>query len=333
MGLLKTVNTWFDKMNTTAADLGAPAEALPHLPATTTQVTPVAPEAGQDDQDAPATNIVTGRFVPAGQQAGLVVSSGAGVNTEHFRQVIESFDEDKQTALEWIVRKFFGAAAYLLPLIVALVVGIAIGDAFSGAHPSFGWTLYTHVISVSLELMLPVLGLAVTIVFKRALKDRSQIGMFLALAALFLALAVGNSFAQIFLVESHITLKSGDTAGQASMIFRSFGPMIIDIVATVYLSVASVKNLQKYLADQKQKIAAIKDVNAVEIEIDKASIQADIDRQTAIMDMESKQQRATTWNEIERLQSQAMIEQARRSLSSPDEKDKGGYYRRGGYGY
>jgi hypothetical protein len=51
-------------------------------------------------------------------------------------------------------------------------------------------------------------------------------------------------------------------------------------------------------------------------------------RQQAIMDMHSKQQRANTWNELEMIQSQAMIEQARKNMRGDDSGDG---YRRSRY--
>jgi hypothetical protein len=182
------------------------------------------------------------------------------------------------------------------------------------------------VISIGLELMLPALGLSTTIAFKRALRDKSQVPMFIILASLFVGLAVGNSFAQIFLIEGHVKLKADDITGHASMIFRSFGPLIIDLSATIYLSVASVKNLQKYLADMRQKQVAIRDVNQVNNDIDAANLKAAIDREMMLSDMESKKNRANFWNEHERLTQQAMLEQNRQKLiGSGDSEGRGRY--------
>ena len=150
--------------------------------------------------------------------------------------------------------------------------------------------------------------------------------MFIILALLFVGLAIGNSFAQIFLIEGHVKLKADDIPGQASMIFRSFGPLIIDIAATIYLSVASAKNLQKYLADMRQKQVAIKDVNSVNNAIDEENLKAAIDREMMLSDMESKKNRANFWNEHERLTQQAMLEQNRQKLiGSGDSEGRGRY--------
>src|SRR5437588_12452515 len=106
------------------------------------------------------------------------------------------------------------------------------------------------------------------------------------LAILFLALAIGNSFAQIYLIEGHIKLAKDDTAGHISMIFRSFAPLVIDVIATIFLSVVTVKNLQKFLKDMQQKEAGIQAVARSEIAIDMAFNQASIDRENAAMQQE-----------------------------------------------
>ena len=101
------------------------------------------------------------------------------------------------------------------------------------------------------------------------------------------------------------------------------------MLATIFISIVGVRNLKKYLADQREKIHATREVNLIHIEMDKTTLQAEIDRQSAILDMQSKQQRSTTWNEIEAMQSKAMIEQAKRTmLEGPD---SGSSYRRNRY--
>ena len=309
-----------------------PGAAAAPVPRTTK---PLAPTTGAQAVPDPATDaqditIETGRFVPDGSPDAhnAQLASSAIAHTERFRAIVESFDEEKQTGLEWLVRHFFTALAYLLPPLVAFVVGDAIGDAFAGPFSLASWSLYAHIISVSLEMMLPVMGYSVTIIFKRAIKDRSQLAFFVFLSLVFLLLSVGNSFAQIFLIEKHLSIGKGDTVGEISVIFRSFGPLVIDVISTIYLAVATVKNLQKYLADQRAKIVAVRDVNQVNIEMEQTNIKAAIDRQTAVMDMESKQKRADTWNQIEAMQSQAMIEQARRNMQ---DRESGGSYRRSLY--
>ena len=150
---------------------------------------------------------------------------------------------------------------------------------------------------------------------------------FVVLALLFLVLGIGNSFAQLFLIDQHVHV-GADRAAMFGVYFRAFGPMVIDIICAAYLSVVGVRNLKKYLADQREKITAVRDVNAINIELDQAHLKAAMDKQNAIMDMSSKAQRAATWNEIEAMQSKAMIEQAKRNMRSDE---SGGSYRRSRY--
>jgi hypothetical protein len=170
-----------------------------------------------------------------------------------------------------------------------------------------------HLLSVFLEVIMPILGLATTIAFKRAMKDRSQMAGAVVIAFLFVFVSIGNALALLFLMEKGGIVLDNPVA-TVGIIGRSFGSFIVDVGSTVYLTVSGVKSLAKYLADQRAKIVAVKDVNAVHIDMEATQIRAAIDRQSAIMDMQSKQQRAQTWNQIEEMQSKAMIDQARRSF-------------------
>lgn len=308
-----------------------PAQA----PDSTTPAPTAQPPAIVPDQtpSAPAQqDVVSGTFIDATQQQQPMIvpmASTAAVQTAQFQQVINSFDEDKQGLMERITTKVYTVLAYIFPPLTAWYVGMAIGDAFSGPfNLGNAWSVYAHLISITLELMLPILGLAVVVSFKRSLKDRSQLPTFITLALLFLVLGIGNSCAQLFLIDQHIAMKAGSPA-MFGVYFRAFGPMVIDVISAAYLSVVGIRSLKKYLADQREKITAVRDVSAIHIELDQAHLKASMDKQNAIMEMHSKAQRAATWNEIEQMQSKAMIEQARRNMG--DQGDNGGSYRRSRY--
>jgi hypothetical protein len=280
-------------------------------------------------QQAPETvdgEPVTGVFVPAATT--IQVGSVASMHTEQFRQVVNSFDEDKQTKLAAIVSWFFTTLAYLAPLVLGFYAGAAVGDTISNAAFTLthATNVFYHLISIMLELSIPMLGYAVAVAFKRAAKDRTQVPMCAILAVLFICLAIGNALAQDVLLYHSLPQSTADE--QVSIWFRSFGPSIVDVLSTVFLAVVGVRSLKKYLADQREKIAAVREVNAVHIDMDKATLQAEIDKRTALMDMESKAHRAQTWNEIEKMQSEAMIAQARKNMQGDSE---GSSYRRSRY--
>jgi hypothetical protein len=248
-------------------------------------VMPAATQSVITDERGRESEVVSGHFVPD-----IQVNTGfteAHKNAARLRQTIETFNEDRQTPLEWLVVKFFTVLAYLLPPFVAWIVGQAIGDAWGGKFDwNNAWSVYSHVISISLEMMLPVMGYSVTVAVKRAAKDRSQMFVPIILGLLFLGLAVGNSFAQIYLIEGHIKIAASDTAGHISLIFRSFTPLVVDVIATIFLSVVTVRNLQKFLKDMQQKEVGIQSVARSEIAVEAAFNQAEIDRENARMRQE-----------------------------------------------
>ncbi len=126
------------------------------------------PEQGKDAE------IVSGTFIPTIDATGSAQME-AHKHAARLRQTIETFNEDKQTVLEWVTVKFFTVLAYILPPFVAWIVGQAIGDAWGGKFDwNNAWSVYSHVISVSLEMMLPVMGYSVTVAVKRAATDLSD---------------------------------------------------------------------------------------------------------------------------------------------------------------
>jgi hypothetical protein len=290
-----------------------------------TAVSPVVNNSVITDERGREAEVVSGHFVPTINATG---NTEAHRNATRLRQTIETFNEDKQTPLEWVVVKFFTVLAYLLPPFVAWIVGQAIGDAWGGKFDwGNAWSVYSHVISISLEMMLPVMGYSVTVAVKRAAKDRSQMAVPIILGLLFLGLAVGNSFAQIYLIEGHIKIAANDTAGQISMIFRSFTPLVVDVIATIFLSVVTVKNLQKFLKDMQQKEVGIQSVARSEIAVEAAFNQAEIDRENARMRQERDRMDGD-------LLKQLTMRRNRETLGNDDDdspKDNGRKGRHGGW--
>ena len=163
--------------------------------------------------------------------------------------------------------------------------------------------------------------------------DRSKVGLFIFLSLLFIVLAVGNSFAQMFLIEGHTKLKADDTAGHISMVFRSFTPMTVDIIATIFLGVVTVKNLQKFLADKSKEAQAIRAGAEAEIAVDEAFQAAERRRREAESEQRRKDEQLDTMQEFYRIQNQRLLQDARKKLMDDDASDnKRDKNRRGGYG-
>ena len=128
MGMIQKLDprTWI------ATKLDTVSTAL--APAANEQVA-VIPEQAKDAE------IVSGTFIPTINATG---GTEAHKHAARLRTTIETFNEDKQSPLEWLVVKFFTALAYLLPPFVAWIVGQAIGDAWGGKFDwSNAWSVYS----------------------------------------------------------------------------------------------------------------------------------------------------------------------------------------------
>lgn len=309
--------TWVNK-GLDAAEI----KSEPKKDTTNTSVAPANNSQIVDDVPKDAVPVERGIWI----DASMIDESNATRQTEEFRRVVQSFDEDKQSKLAWFVGKFFFVLAYLAPILLGWYAGLALGDALTGRFdPWDAHNAFSHLISMVLELCIPMIGYAVAISFKRASKDRRQVPSSLAISAVFLLLAVGNAISQDVLL--YAGFPQHTTAQIVAIWFRSFGPSIVDILATIFISIVGVRSLQKYLADQREKIHATREVSLIHIEMDKTTLQAGIDKQNALQDMKSKAKRAATWNEIESMQAESMIQTARQNMLGNGEN--GGNYRRG----
>jgi|SRR2546421_4144955 len=301
-------------------------------PTNSTAVSPVN-QSTEVESNQPETTIVSGTFVPNGTDELFTESSK---QTEHFAKVVEQFDEDKQEPIEFLIWKAASWFCYIAPFALAIPIGLGVGDVFTTPLPgqpvsplmrTGSANIGIHMLSLFLELLMPILGLTTVLVFKRALKSRRAIAGFIYVGAFFLTVSIGNALALFFLIEKG-TGWAADGMTTVVTLGRSFGPLILDVGAATVLAFYAKKSLDKYLADQQTKIEATRRVNDIHIAMEQTKIKTSMDRQQAVMDMQTKQQRANTWNELEMIQSQAMIEQARKNMRGDDSGDG---YRRSRY--
>ena len=323
------VTNWMNSINQKAYSQQTPITSTAVSPSANNQ-TAVLPETEGSE-----TTIVTGTFVPAGADELFTESAK---QTERFAQVVEQFDEDKQEPIEWAIWKLAAIFCYIAPFTLAIPIGLGIGDVFTTPLPGQPMSplmqrpsanIAIHMLCLFLEILMPILGLTTVLAFKRALKSRQAISGFVFVGLFFITVSIGNALSLFFLLEKGVQL-GADAMTTVVTIGRSIGPLILDIGSAIVLSVYAKKSLEKYLADQQRKIEATRRVNDVHVAMEGTKIKAAIDRQTAIMDMHTKKQRADTWNELERIQSQAMIEQARKNMGGGN-SDEGGRGRYGGW--
>src|SRR5215813_632488 len=99
-------------------------------PKTETALAPINDNMAIADQMPREAEVVQGTFVPTIDVTGNLEAKREAAR---LRKKIEEFDEDKQPWSEWVIIKLFTVLAYTLPVLTAWVVGLAIGDVFSGA--------------------------------------------------------------------------------------------------------------------------------------------------------------------------------------------------------
>src|SRR2546429_3859654 len=174
-------------------------------------------------------------------------------------------------------------------------------------------------------MMIPVMESSFVTTKKRAIKDRSMLWVPIVLAFFFVGLATGNAFAQMFMIEGHIKIAADDFKGQSSIWFRSFGPLLIDSIATIVLTVVTVKSQKKFIKDMQEKEEAINNVARSEIKVESAFDQASIDRENAQVEQERRRMDNELLRELTRRRN-------RDTLGDDDNpKDSGKRGRHGGW--
>ena len=171
-------------------------------------------------------------------------------------------------------------------------------------------------------MSLPILGFCVSLTFRRAAKDRSQVALCAVCTLLFLSVGIGNAAVQVFMVTQNIgTLNASD---QAAVYFRAGAPLFIDLICTLYLAVTGAKSLKRYLADKRAVMEAVRDISGVNILLEAQQNQAALNQLQNMMDMQSKQQRAQTWNKLESIQAEKMVRNAEKAMRDEDGDDSAG---------
>lgn len=232
-------------------------------------------------------------------------------HVERYRTLIESFDEDRETWLEKVLRWVLLCLAYTLPLVVAYAMGKEIGDAYGGRFAlDDGWSLGTHVVAMAGELSLTMMTFSAASALRKMASDGSYAAKFVASVAAFVLFALASGLAQWFIASRH--LAPTDTAGMAALVFRVAMVPAVDVAALLFLAVMNFQSLKKFVADQRLRAQAIRDLNEAELEIQRAQAVARRRETEEQQDIAIKEQRNSLWLELDRLHAQSLLADAQR---------------------
>ncbi len=235
---------------------------------------------------------------------------------ERYRKLIDSFDEDRETWLEKLLRWFLLFLAYALPLVVAYAMGKEIGDAYGGRFDwNEGWSLGTHVVAMAGEFALTMMTFSAASALRKMATDSAYAPKFIGSVVAFLVFAVASGLAQWFIASQHIT--PSNNAGLAALVFRVAMVPAVDIAALLFLAVMNFKSLKKFVADQRIRAQAIRDLNEAELEIQRAQSVARRRETEEKQDIEMKEQRNAVWLELDRMNAQSMLADAQRRALPP----------------
>ncbi len=283
----------------------------------------IAGESAADDEDTPGsagarplspTAQLVGEGVYEDDMIDVQIPAPASSHFERYRRLIDSFDEDRESPLEKIVRWFFLLLAYLLPLVVAYAMGKEIGDAYGGTfNLADGWSLGTHTVAMAGEFALAMMTLSCAVALRKMTTDGSYAPKFVGSLVSFLLFSLASGLAQWFIALLHVG-GLRNSAGLAALIFRVAMVPAVDVASLLFLAVMNFKSLKKFVADQRVRAQAIRDINEAELEIQRAQSAASRRETEERQDLQMKDQRNQVWLELDRLHAQSMIADAKRRV-------------------
>jgi hypothetical protein len=207
--------------------------------------------------------VQTGQWIPANGQQQQIPE--IVLRMEHHRQVAESFVEDKDSWHKATVRTLVQAACYLVPVTLAILAGLAIGEQYAAsAGQSIFYAPFSFAVGVGVELMLWGLSFGASIEFKRTLSDRSHVKTLVILCFAFVAFSVMSMLAQYLVYEMHAKDNSATT--QIGMFFRSGATTCADVSALLVLAVIEFEDFKAHLKKQKDVAEHVRDLSRVEVE-------------------------------------------------------------------
>ena len=201
-------------------------------------------------------------------QTSPLPSTGAGVEGNpiaRYRRQIEAFEGEDEPLLGKLIRWGVLAAAYLAPVVCALLLGQEFGDAFGQGGLFF--SLAIHVLSIAGELIITGLALAVAHTVKH-LSDRSQmIPRLLICGTLFLLGSGGSALALGWLL-------SKEALPPFVIGFRMMLPLLIDIGSLAIVATLDFQSLEGFLARLHRKAEAIQRLSEGELRLRAAEQEA-----------------------------------------------------------
>ena len=202
--------------------------------------------------------------------------------TADVKEVIESFQDDKEPAIGHFISRIVTVICYILPWVISAYAGSALGQKYAGVPFDLrnGSSAYYYIVSWGYEFALVALMTALVRVFRRMTNGGGRRSGALAgfVLALFLVLAATSAAAQWILFEHNID--TSDTSQMVGALFRTLATPLIDLVGATVLAILHVKSLD-------QAITTIEKKNDATIRINKKKIEAKLDVVTSAMEVKN----------------------------------------------
>lgn len=236
--------------------------------------------------------------------------------TQDVKEVIEGFDDEKETLIGNLLRRVVVIICYVLPWIISAYAGSALGQRYAGAP--FAWNnanvAYYYIVSWGYEFALVALMTALVVVFRRLTNGtgRRAGAVLVSVLGLFVLLAATSAAAQWILFEHNIN--TSDPTQMIGALFRTLATPLIDLVGATVLAILHVKSLDQAIATVEKKNDATNRINRKKIEAKLATVTSAMEVKNLLQKEEDYARKNELANKIIEMFSENAIEAIRENL-------------------
>ncbi|MBX6361613.1 MAG: hypothetical protein IRZ03_16220 [Acidobacterium ailaaui] len=213
------------------------------------------------------------------------VESEQGQAIARYRKQIEAFNEDYEPPLGRLIRNGLITVAYVAPPLIALIVGMELGDEFGGAWALTSFSVGMHLSCLLAEILLSALVLGCMHLLRRLQSDPAVGSLFGAALTLLIILCCCSSAALWWLIAQREPSLPAPIIASRVLIAP-----LIDVSSLVALAALQSQSLSRYLATLARKEEALLRLAEADLRLREAE-QAAINRQREYEEFRAMRQR------------------------------------------
>lgn len=212
--------------------------------------------------------------------------------------------ETTEDAAEKIIFEVLAMVSYVVPFLLAWLVGFWIGDGLAAFMKVKDTGLY-DLISITIEMTVPVASVTCARAVKRIRSDSSVTPLFVVGVLWFVCISVGSALTQWVILTNGYNTIPGPLAIVA--LFRGIAPILADLICATFLALHGYKSLKRRLAQLDERAEAVTKIYTRQNAIEEQSSRLQKEREDAEADRKRRDKSQEVLNRIQEVQATAAI--------------------------